>query len=264
MDHSMNAAVARSADIFSQSLVRQRPLPQAEPIAARTPVRKYEVCYLNQRAEEREFSVQARALPSVEAAFAALGPNAIVLTRRGHMAVEDIWPGEDIKLSDGSFERLLWRGKITLSPPDADDEAAPKLSKLSRITSDTYGLNRPEGDLVLGPSARILHRAEGIKRLKGCDRAFIPVADFVDGNTILEIAPTHPTPVYQFGFATHCSMNVNGMDVESLHPGTAFELGLRGAGLTAFLSLFPHKTSFEDFGLLSHPRLRLNDLDLLS
>lgn len=260
----MTAAVARSADIFSQSTARQRQMPQARPVTSSTPVRKYEVSYLTPQAEEREFSVQARALPSVESAFAALGPNAIVQTRRGHFAVEDVWPGEDIKLSDGSYERLLWRGKITLSPLNEADETAPKMSKLTRITSDTYGLNRPEGDLVLGPSARLLHRAPGIKRLKGCDRAFIPAAEFVDGNTILQIAPTHPTPVYQFGFATHCCMSVNGLDVESLHPGTAFELGLRGAGLTAFLSLFPHKTSFEDFGLLAHPRLRLQDLDLLS
>ncbi|WP_234417100.1 Hint domain-containing protein [Loktanella sp. Alg231-35] len=260
----MNAAVARSAEIFSQSNARQQPMPQERPVTSSTPVRKYEVCYLTPKAKEREFSVQARALPSVESAFSALGPNAIVQTRRGHFAVEDVWPGEDIKLSDGTYERLLWRGKITLSPANVDGEAASKPTTLTRVTSETYGLNRPEGDLVLGPSARILHRAAGIKRLKGCDRAFIPAADFVDGNTILEIAPTHPTPVYQFGFATHCSMSVNGLDVESLHPGTPFELGLRGAGLTAFLSLFPHKTSFEDFGLLAHPRLRLQDLDLLS
>jgi hypothetical protein len=263
MDHSTTTAIVRSADIFSQSTTHQQQVPQARPVTSSTPVRKYEVCYLTPQAEEREFSVHARALPSVESAFAALGPNAIVQTRRGHLAVEDVWPGADIRLSDGSYERLLWRGKITLSPPKEAAEPALNPSKLTRIVSDTYGVNRPEGDLVLGPSARLLHRAPGIRRLKGSDRAFIPAAEFVDGNTILQITPTHPTPVYQFGFATHCCMNVNGLDVESLHPGTAFDLGLRGAGLTAFLSLFPHKTSFEDFGLLAYPRLRLQDLELL-
>ena len=136
-------------------------------------------------------------------------------------------------------------------------------AELTRITSDALGYNRPSPDLVLGYGARILHRAASIRRVSGNDTAFIPAADFVDGNNLIALRPTTQVTLYQFGFHGQRSLEVNGVPVETLHPGTAFNLGLRGDSLRAFLALFPHKSSFEDFGLLHVPRLRLRDLDLM-
>ena len=57
---------------------------------------------------------------------------------------------------------------------------------------------------------------------------------------------------------------VNGVEIETLHPGPAHMLGLRHDMLSLLMSLFPHKTDFDDFGAMRHPRLRLRDLDLFA
>lgn len=224
-------------------------------------VRRYEISYLDEKGNQGDFSVHARALTSVENAFAAFAHNAVIYTRRGYLAVEDVWPGDEVRLPNGDFETLLWRGKITLAA-NIDAETHETL-KLTRFTADALGLDRPDSDILLGPAARLLHRAQGIRKITGAGAAYIPASDFVDGNTILSLVPTRPTPVFQLGFARQCGIMVGGLEFETLHPGTPFELGLRGDGLRQYLSFFPHKRSFEDFGLPRYAHLRLSDLDLI-
>jgi len=228
-----------------------------------TPTRKrrFDVMYLDRAGQFCEQSLLAARHPAFEQAFSVLKQGALVQSDRGHLSIEQVYPGDRLRLSDGSYELVQWRGAITVNP---DDTAAntPGAS-LTRIVPDAMGDNRPATDVVLGHGARILYRAPGIKRVSGNDVAFIPAADFIDGNTMLELRPSMPFTLYQLGFHGQRSLDVNGVAVETLHPGTAFNLGLRGDSLRSFLALFPHKSSFEDFGLLHVPRLRLGDLDLL-
>lgn len=262
MSRSLSKAEVETVDIFSPQIKRTLADRQAtKPVISPHAQRKYEVMFLNENGGFHEFSTIARAHPAFEDAFSALGHAAIVQTEHGYKSVEDVLPGDKIRLADGSFDTLIWRGRITLNSARETTNSAD--ISMTRITSDALGYTRPSQDLVLGPSARILHRSGGIRRVTGCDAAFIPASDFVDGDTILSLRPTGPVSVFQFGFGNHRSLNVNGIEVETLHPGTAFNLGLRGDALREYLSLFPHKRSFEEFGMMDHPRLRLRDLDLL-
>ncbi|MEM8536235.1 MAG: Hint domain-containing protein [Pseudomonadota bacterium] len=260
MDRSLSAAVARSADIFSQE-IRRGPLnPKKRPVTPATTTRAfrdYHISYLGADGKVHDATRGARAHPTFEAAFSALTHGAIVQTRKGVMSVEDLMPGDELRLADGHYDTLLWHGSIAIKPGGRAAHA------LTRITADAMGFNRPAPDLVLGPSARLLHRAGGVRKLTGCDAAFIPAADFIDGISVLALAPTAPMMVYQLGFARQCSLNVNGLEIETLHPGTAFELGLRGDMLADYLSLFPHKATYEDFGIMRYPRLNRKDLELL-
>lgn len=223
--------------------------------------RKYEVSYLSERGEIKEFSCMAPALAAFEDAFGALGRGAVVQTEIGPIAVEDLLPGDRVKLADGHFDTLLWRGTIVLQPDIPP--TFPDTGGLIRITSDAFGYDRPSPDLVLGPTARLYHTARGIRTLTGSDAAFIPVRDFEDGANIIALRPAGPVRLYQLGFARHQRISVNGIEIESLHPGTAFALGLRGETLAQYLSLFPHKRNLADFGTMQLPRLRLRDLELL-
>jgi hypothetical protein len=263
MKSSLSTAAVRPIDIFSPQ-IRQTPAQRQHAQTQNGDIaqRKYEVMYLDDHGRFNEFNTIARAHAAFEDAFAALGHNAIVQTQNGLMSVEDVMPGDEIRLADGSFETLQWRGRITLG--SSANAANAKQPVMTRITSDALGYSRPSQDLVLGPAARILHRANGIRKVTGVDAAFIPAADFVDGNNVLSLQPSSPISVFQFGFSAQRSLSVNGIEVETLHPGSAFNLGLRGDALREYLSLFPHKRSFEDFGLMNHPRLRMRDLELLS
>lgn len=196
-----------------------------------------------------------------EDAFAALGHGAMLQTEMGPVAVEDLVPGDSIKLAGGQYDTLLWRGTILLQP---DDRATGReTNNLIRIMADAFGYHRPSPDLILGPTARLFHKARGIRALTGSEAAFVPARDFADGTHIISLRPAAPVNVYQLGFARHQRLSVNGLEIESLHPGTAFALGLRGDMLAQYLALFPHKQNLEDFGTMQHPRLRLRDLELL-
>lgn len=258
-------SIARDASIYSYHEVADA--PREPTITRRTdaptfPRRTYEIMHLDSAGQLQDVNIRARALPAFEAAFCVLKQGALVKSEHGYVSVEDVFPGDKLQLGNGEYETVEWRGSIAINP---EDEAAnAQTAQLTRITADAMGLNRPSPDLVLGHGARLLHRAPGIRRVSGSDAAFIPAADFDDGNTVIPLRPATPVNMYQFGFAKQRSLMVNGLEIETLHPGTAFNLGLRGESLRAYLQLFPHKSSFEDFGLLETPRLRLRDLDLLS
>lgn len=223
--------------------------------------RKYDITYLTPDGQVEHVTRTAPAVAVFEDAFGALGRGAVLQTENGPVAVEDLVPGDKVRLADGRFQTLRWRGSITLNPDDPGFSA--ETGSLIRIMADALGYHRPSPDLVLGPTARLYHRAPGVRTLTGSDAAFIPARDFADGTHIIALRPAAPVEVYQLGFDQHQRLAVNGLEIESLHPGTAFALGLRGETLAQYLSLFPHKHSLEDFGTLQNPRLRLRDLDLL-
>jgi hypothetical protein len=227
----------------------------------KTPTRKYEITYQSAAGDIVEISRVAPALPTFENAFGALGRGAMVSTDNGPMTVEDLLPGDKVRLANGEYETLLWRGSMVMQPDDPN--ANSEHSSLTRITTEALGPSRPAPDLVLGPTAHLLHRAAGVRTLTGKRAAFIPARDFVDGSHFIALHPTIPVQLYQLGFARQESLLVNGIEVESLHPGTFFGLGLRGDMLAQYLALFPHKRDFGDFGEMRHPRLRMRDLELL-
>ena len=220
--------------------------------------RRYAISYLLDDGDIGESAFIAPATPAFEDAFAALGRGSILQRPDGPVAVEDLLPGDDVMLCGGSFARLLWCGVMTLNPPSATHN--PSRLALTRITAEALGVGRPMQDLILGPAARLHHCATGISKLIGSPDAYIPASDFVDGDHFIALRPTMPVDLYHLGFATHETLLVNGIGVESLHPGTAFSLGLRGEALAQYRALFPHLCRLEDVGLPKHPRLRLPDL----
>ena len=230
------------------------------PLRPAWPMRRYEVVYLHRLHGIEEFSRLAPAHPAFEDAFGALGHGAILQTETGPMCVEDLIPGDKIRLANGDYKTLLWRGAMSLQADQHGTDG--ETTSLIRITADTLGPQRPSPDLVLGPTARLYHRANGIRTLTGARAAFIPARDFIDGSQFIALRPATSVRVYQLGFADHERLSVNGIEIESLHPGTAFSIGLRGDLMTQFLGLFPHKRDLDDFGPLKMPRLRLRDLDI--
>ena len=140
----------------------------------------------------------------------------------------------------------------------------PEMGTMTRLTADAMGFGRPGPDLILGPSARVMHKAPGIKTLSGSDVAFIPARDFIDGSSIIELKPIAPVHCYQLGFDNQERINVNGIEIETLHPGLPHTIPMRADIQALFMSLFPHKQRLSDFGQLLHPRLNMRDLDLFA
>jgi len=205
----------------------------------------------------------SRLVPAIAAfddAFAAFARGTLFPTDRGMVAVEDLLPGDCVRTADDGFQPLVWRGATVLSSRARGQDAS--MGRLTRIAADALGVGRPMPDLVLGPRARLAHRAPGIAKLTGADTAFVPARDFVDGVAIVDLSPQGTVDVYHLGFARHHRLVANGVEVESFHPGPVHALGLGTEMRALYLSCFPHVTRIDGFGAPLLPRLRLRDLDL--
>jgi hypothetical protein len=260
----MTPTVASAAAISNPPLVPMDRFtrPDGRPQRVMPLMRRIEVVHLSTSQQLCDFTRIVPAMPVFEDAFAAFARNTLIQTERGHVSVEDIWPGDRVRTVEHGFQTLLWRG-MTLLVPQANGQD-PTMGRLTRIASDALGIARPMSDLLLGPRARLAHAAPGVKQLTGQDRAFVPARDFTDGINVMELTPPAPVQVYHLGFAGHERLLAGGVEVESFHPGPAHALGLRGELLALYLSCFPHMADLEAFGPMALPRLRMADLDLIS
>ena len=223
-------------------------------------MRKYEVAHLTSSGNIEDFSRIAPATPAFEDSFAAIGRSAIIQTENGPVAVEDLLPGDRIKTSTNGFQTLKWHGSMQIIPGAQNHR--PEMGTMTRITADALGFGRPAPDLVLGPAARMLHTHHGVRTLTGSDAAFIPARDFIDGSSIIELRPIAAVHVYQLGFDAHERICVNGIEIETLHPGAPHTLQVTHDMRQIFMSMFPHMRDINSFGSMCHPRIRLRDLDL--
>ena len=246
--YSSPAQLDRNASSDGRSL-RTRPL-----------LRKYEIAHLTSSHDIHETTRLAPATPVFGHAFAALGRGAMVQTATGPVAVEDLLPGDKILTADGRAVTLMWHGSMVIVPGTRNERA--EMGTMTRMTAEALGPTRPSPDLVLGPAARMVHRGRGVNRITGSDAALLPVRDFIDQTSIIELTPVAPVHCYQLGFEDHEILRINGVELESLHPGAVHTLKLRPDMKDLFLSLFPHKSTFGDFGPMRLPRLNLRDLDI--
>lgn len=260
---SIHSRVSTPVSISSVSSQARQGLParfEGEPRRAKPLMRKYEVLHLEPNGDIGEFFRIAPASLAFEDAFAAFARGSLVATSRGPVAVEDLWPGDEVKTVEDGYQTLLWRGAMTVVP-NADGQRK-EMGHLTRLSADALGIARPMPDLILGPCARLFDRTRAAQVLTRGEGAFLPGRDFLDGVNVIELTPPTSIQVFHLGFRDQQRIVANGVELESHHPGTLHELGLRGEVLNLYVSLFPHVSQFADFGPLRHPRLRRSDLDL--
>lgn len=232
---------------------------RVHPIALRrpppdpcTPTRSCEILALDRDGRLVEEVRAAPVHPLFDAAFTAIARGALVLTEAGPMAVEDLVPGIRVETRDAGYQTLMWRGSTLLQPKRRDAPAGPGLF---RIACDTFGPQRPSPDLVLGPGARLVWKSTALDEANGSDRVLVPVRALEDGATVVRVAPMSPVRVFHLGFARHHIIAVNGLELETVHPGMDV-LARMGASVSRlYLSLFPHLAHLSDFGPLVLPRL---------
>jgi hypothetical protein len=236
------------------------PRTDGRPQRATPLMRRIEVACLDRGGSVIDFSRVVPAIPVFEDAFCAFARGTLFQTQRGLVAVEDLWPGDGVRTASGGFVPLLWRG-TTMIVPHAEGQD-PTMGRLTRIAADALGIARPMHDLVLGPRARLAHRAPGVRPLTGQDMALVPARDFIDATQVVELVPPAPVQVFHLAFAKHARLVANGVEVESYHPGPAHAMGLRQDMVPLYLSCFPYLDNIADFGPCALPRLRMADLDL--
>lgn len=226
-----------------------------------SPARRYTFFYLDEMGDIEEVNRMAPAHPGFEASCGAFAHGTLIATDSGPVAIEDLLPGTMIQTRDADFQRLDWIGSITLVPHTSDTRVAP--AKLTRITENSVGLGKPERDIVFGPHARILRRNPVCQSLFGTDAAFAPVNAFIDGVSIIEVAPVSPVRVFHLGLDGQHVIFANGLEVESFHPGRSDATGVPPMLMSLFFEMFPWINNLNDFGQMRVPRLSGDDIRAL-
>lgn len=221
----------------------RRPVPAAAKPALTT---LCQITWLTRRGEVEDEVRMVPGTPLFREALGAVVHGGIVATTSGPVAVEDLIPGDEVLTSDGP-RTLLWKGSQTFV-------RTGRARMLYRIPADALGLGRPMPDLLLGPGARILSRRGPRSALTGGDAALVPVSTLVDGMTVIEISPVSAVQTFHLGFGAHCAVAVNGVEIESMHPGR-LDASLGEELVSLYRGLFPHLSRPADFRPVTLPRL---------
>lgn len=190
-------------------------------------------------------TIFAPAIPVVEAACSSLARGALVSTVQGHVAVEDLEPGMMVNTNDHGPLMLKWVGSYDMSPREAQ---ANERARMFRITADAFGLNKPGQDIMLAPRAHVLLRDAACKPMFGLEKAFAPVRAFEDGMNVISVTPMSPVSLFNIAFDRQATISVNGIEIESYHPGPYGETLMDDEMMYALLRLFPHVRNLSAFG----------------
>lgn len=212
---------------------------------ARAMSRPYQIAWLGHNGQPSYDTVVAPSVPVIEDACASIARGALVQTSEGQIAVEDLTPGTMVITSEYGPMPLQWVGSYEMSPREAQ---TLDRGTLFRVTTDTFGLAKPSHDLLLAPRAHILTRHSACRTLFGIDFAFAPVRAYEDGVNIFSVKPVSPVSVYNLSFDRQATIKVNGIEVESFHPGPHMETLLDDEMLYSLLRLFPQARNLGYFG----------------
>ena len=208
---------------------------------------RYELSWLDADGTIGDRGTAAPSTTLFTEAFTALARGALILPPDGQTAVEDLLPGDRV-VTDRGVEPLMWKGSRAVAP-------VQRSLPLFRVAADALGPGRPMPDLLLGPGARLVSRRTALRNLIGAEAALIPIASLVDGEAVIQIRPLSTVQVYHLGFPRHATFTANGVQVESVHPGT-LDRRIPDAIRELYMQLFPHFAQPSDFGALALERLQ--------
>ncbi|MEO0632742.1 MAG: Hint domain-containing protein [Pseudomonadota bacterium] len=211
--------------------------------------RTYEIAALRADSSLTISSIKAPAMPLFESAFSAFARGAMLAAPEGDIAIEDLKPGDWLNTSSGTPAQVLWIGSSQFVPADTGRRVP-----LIRIMADSFGQNRPESFVTVGPAARLLQTPPHLRGSAGGADMLTPASAFVDNVNIIEVVPPTPVRLFHICLSRHAAVNVGGIQIETFHPGMGATRSVTHAQRDLFLSMFPHIAHITDFGPLAHPR----------
>ena len=188
-------------------------------------------------------------LPLFDAVFSAFARGTPFLTDTGMVAVEDLQPGDRVVTADGHAERVTWIGSASFASQDAQDRTI-----LTRLMADSFGVNRPDSFLSLGPAARLLQTPAHLRADLGEKRVMTPASIFVDGVNVIEVTPPTPVQMFHLSLERHSAVIAGGLEFETYHPGANPMRMLSHTLRSVFLSIFPHLSHISEFGPMTYDR----------
>lgn len=236
--------------------------PAAWRSQKRPQLRRYEISALLENGNIAQTRQLAPALPLFEDAFCAFARGSLIETETGHMAIEDLQPGDRVMTTDNQPETVLWKGSTTLVPGRPGPSG--RNLRLTRIMADSFGVQRPMSYVLAGPSARLLNTPSHLRSLVGSAQMLTPVQEFIDGMNVIDTAPPTAVELFHICLPRHAAIRIGGLEFETYHPGTNAVQMISHAMRSLYLNLFAHIDQLSDFGPLAFPRAGEGQIDAIS
>ncbi len=159
-----------------------------------------------------------------------------IRTPTGVVAVEWLRPGDLVLTRDNGPREVLWTGSRHMS--GARLHAMPHLRPV-RICESALGQGRPDGDLLVSPSHRILLRGPAARALFNTPEVLVRAGDMVDDHAIRTDLTLREVTYHHILLEQHEILFANGIEADSFHPGEADPAGLDPYDHENLLSLIP-------------------------
>lgn len=142
-------------------------------------------------------------------------PGTRIRTERGEVPVEEIAEGDRVQTKDNGLQQVLWKGEKRIS--GARLYALPELRPI-RLRAGALGVDRPEDDLIVSPSHRMLVKGAKARALFNADEVLVRASDLVDDRYVLRDLTLPAVTYVHLLLPRHEVVFANGLETESFHP----------------------------------------------
>ncbi|SEB39096.1 Hint domain-containing protein [Rhodobacter sp. 24-YEA-8] len=164
-----------------------------------------------------------------------------ILTPSGQVAVETLRPGDLVITRDNGAQEVIWTGQRHMS--GARLHAMPHLRPIricdGALGDGGFGEGRPDGDLLVSPSHRILMQGRVAQALFNCDEVLVRAHDLVDDHRIRADLALREVTYHHILLGRHEVVFANGLGADSFHPGEAEPAGLDRNDYRSLCALLP-------------------------
>ena len=164
-------------------------------------------------------------------------PGTRIRTPDGLVLIEDLREGDRVQTKDNGAQEIMWKGSRRMT--GARMFAMPHLRPI-RIKAGALGVERPDEELLVSPSHRMLIQGKEAMALFNTPEILVAAKDLINGKTIaVDLKVTEVTYIHML-LPNHQVLWANGVETESFHPANATLSALDDADRARLLAQFPN------------------------
>jgi hypothetical protein len=175
------------------------------------------------------------AFTEIETVIPCFTPGAMIDTRRGPVAVEELREGDRVLTRDNGFRTIRWIGSRTLDA--ATLAVAPQLCPVC-IRRDAFGPGIPARDLLVSPQHRMLLTGAGVELHAG-ETEVLVAARHLGPRTLRPLPALAEVTYLHLLFDGHEIVRADGAWTESFQPGRHVADAMEAAVREELLTIFP-------------------------
>lgn len=163
-------------------------------------------------------------------------PGTRIRTPDGLVLVEDLREGDCVQTKDNGAQEIMWKGSRRMT--GARMFAMPHLRPV-RIKAGALGVERPDEELLVSPSHRMLIQGKEAMALFNTPEILVAAKDLINGKTItVDVTVPEVTYIHML-LPDHQILWANGVETESFHPANATLSVLDDSDRARLLAQFP-------------------------